>query len=109
MQIDFNGSVEYSKQLEIEVKGFYGYALGQNYPNPFNPITKISYSLPQSEIVRLKILNVLGQEIISLVNEEKPAGYYEVDFDALDLPSGVYIYRLKAGNFIDAKKMILIK
>ena len=109
MQIDYDGSVDYSKILEIEVNGSYGYALGQNYPNPFNPTTKISYSLPQSEMVSLKILNVLGQEIISLVNEEKPAGYYEVDFNAAYLPSGIYMYRIQAGSFAETKKMILLR
>jgi photosystem II stability/assembly factor-like uncharacterized protein len=83
--------------------------LAQNYPNPFNPITKISYAIPQNSFVELKVFNLLGQEITTLVNQEKPAGYYEVDFNASNLPTGVYIYKLQAGSFIETRKMILLK
>jgi hypothetical protein len=85
------------------------YRLSQNYPNPFNPTTKISYSLPKSSLVQLKIFNLLGQEIATLVNEEKPAGNYEVNFNASNLPSGVYLYKIQAGDYIETKKMILLK
>lgn len=85
------------------------FVLHQNYPNPFNPTTKISYSLPKTSLVQLKIFNLLGQEIRTIVNEEKSAGNYEVNFDASELPSGVYIYKMQAGSFVETKKMILIK
>jgi photosystem II stability/assembly factor-like uncharacterized protein len=85
------------------------YELFQNYPNPFNPTTKISYALPQNSFVELKVFNLLGQEIATLVNQEKPAGYYQVDFNASSLPSGVYFYQLNAGEFVITKKMLLLK
>lgn len=87
------------------------YNLSQNYPNPFNPTTKISYSLPKSSLVQLKIFNLLGQEIATLVNEEKPAGNYNVEFtiNNLQLSSGIYLYRLRAGEYVVTKKMILLK
>jgi hypothetical protein len=83
--------------------------LYQNYPNPFNSYTKIIYSLPEESFITLKIYSVLGQEIAELVSETKPPGNYEVEFNAEDFSSGVYIYQLKAGNFIESKKMVLIK
>ncbi|MCZ7609428.1 MAG: T9SS type A sorting domain-containing protein [Ignavibacterium sp.] len=85
------------------------YKLSQNYPNPFNPVTKIRYQIPQSGFVTLKIFDVLGAEVKTLVNEEKIAGQYEVDFNASKLASGVYIYRIQAGDFISSKKMILLR
>jgi photosystem II stability/assembly factor-like uncharacterized protein len=85
------------------------FSLEQNYPNPFNPGTKIRYQTPQNGIVTLKIYDVLGNEIATLVNEEKPAGFYEVSFDAASLSSGVYFYTIKADNFTSTKKMILMK
>lgn len=85
------------------------FLLEQNYPNPFNPSTKIKYQIPKQSLVTLKILNVLGQEVEYLVNEEKTMGTYEIEFDAQSLPSGVYFYRLQAGNFVETKKMILLK
>ncbi len=69
------------------------FELSQNYPNPFNPFTKIVYHLPKSSLVQFKVYDLLGREIASLVNEQKPAGSYEVNFDASDIPSGVYIYQ----------------
>jgi uncharacterized delta-60 repeat protein len=85
------------------------FELFQNYPNPFNPGTVISYQLPVSGNVTLKVYDVLGNEIATLVNEEKPSGTYEVTWYAEQLPSGVYFYQLKVGNYINTKKMILIK
>jgi photosystem II stability/assembly factor-like uncharacterized protein len=85
------------------------FILSQNFPNPFNPFTKIKYSVPQISQVQIKIYDVLGNEIETLVNEEKPAGTYEVTWNAANLPSGVYFYQLWAGDFVDTKKMILIK
>ena len=85
------------------------FALEQNYPNPFNPSTTISYSIPKQSYVILKIYDILGNEIATLVNEEKPTGTYELNWNALNLPSGVYFYQLKAGSFVESKKMILMK
>ncbi|RKY99466.1 MAG: hypothetical protein DRQ13_02200, partial [Ignavibacteriae bacterium] len=85
------------------------YALEQNFPNPFNPTTKIKYSIPQPANVVIKVYDVLGNEIATLVNEEKPVGSFEVEFDASKLVSGIYFYRLQAGNYVETKKMILIK
>ena len=86
-----------------------GFSLDQNYPNPFNPTTKIKFSIPELSFVTLKIFDVVGNEIETLVNQEEPAGSYEVQFSAIDLPSGIYFYQLRAGNFVETKKMILIK
>ncbi len=83
--------------------------LSQNYPNPFNPSTVISYWLPVTSNVTLKVYDVLGNEITTLVNEEKQPGTYEVGFDGMEWPSGIYFYQLKAGNYIETKKMVLLK
>jgi hypothetical protein len=85
------------------------FALEQNYPNPFNPSTVISYQIPVNGTVSLNVYDVLGTKIASLVNEEKPAGNYEVDFDAAALSSGIYFYKLQAGSFVETRKMILLK
>ena len=85
------------------------YHLLQNYPNPFNPSTKIKYSIPQQSNVLIKVFDILGNEIETLINEEKPAGTYELTWNAANLPSGVYFYQLRAGGFIQTKKMLLLK
>jgi photosystem II stability/assembly factor-like uncharacterized protein len=93
------------------------FVLQQNYPNPFNPTTKIKYSIPSNVIlsgaknlyVTLKVYNILGKEIATLVNEEKTAGNYEVEFDAANLSSGIYFYKLEAGTYSETKKMVLLK
>ena len=85
------------------------YSLSQNYPNPFNPSTKISFSLPLKESVTLKIYDVLGKEVMTLINGEKEPGNYEIEFNASSLSSGMYFYRLKAGNFTETKRMMLLK
>ena len=85
------------------------YILSQNYPNPFNSTSVIKYSIPKSSQVSLKIFNTLGEEIETLVNEEKPVGTYELTWNAANLPSGVYFYRLQAGDFVQTRKMILLK
>ncbi|MBK7377705.1 MAG: T9SS type A sorting domain-containing protein [Ignavibacteriales bacterium] len=85
------------------------YEAFQNYPNPFNPVTQIKYSIPERSEVTLKVYNVLGKEVATLVNEEKEPGYYTVDFDGSNLASGMYIYRITAGSFIETRKMILMK
>jgi len=85
------------------------FILYQNYPNPFNPSTRIKYSISKGSFVTLKVYDILGKEITTLVNEEKPYGNYEVIYDGSNLTSGVYFYKMQAGSFIDTKKFILIK
>jgi hypothetical protein len=85
------------------------YSLAQNYPNPFNPVTKINFAIPKQGFVTLKVYDVLGREVSTLVNEVKQTGNYSVDFDASYLSSGVYFYRIESGGFSDIKRMILIK
>jgi hypothetical protein len=87
----------------------YDFNLAQNYPNPFNPVTTIHYSVPHRSNVTLKVYDILGNEVAALVNEEKERGVYTVNFDASHLASGMYLYRLQAGSFVETKKMILIK
>jgi hypothetical protein len=85
------------------------FALKQNYPNPFNPVTTISYQIPERGIVTIKVYDVLGNEVATLVSEEKPVGSYKVEWNAVNLPSGIYFYRMRAGNFVETKKLILLK
>jgi len=85
------------------------YRLMNSYPNPFNPSTSIQYAIGSSQFVQLKVYEVLGNEIATIINEEQPAGSYEVHFNAANLPSGVYFYKLSAGNFFETKKMILLR
>ena len=85
------------------------YELSQNYPNPFNPSTVIKFSIPKSGMVSLKIFNILGQEVSTLVNEIKPVGSYEISFDATNFTTGIYVYRIESGGFTNTKKMLLIK
>jgi hypothetical protein len=107
--IDNDGTYNYSKLLDVEVEAPKTFALKQNYPNPFNPSTTISYQLPVNNYVTLSIYDVVGREVITLVNEEKPAGRYDVVFDGSDLSSGIYLYQLKAGVYLETKKFILLK
>ena len=103
--------------IDSKTAGPKEYELSQNYPNPFNPSTKIKYSIPHvvnanfasTTRVRLKVYNILGREVATLVNEEKHAGVYVITWDAKNLSSGVYFYKIEAGNYIAAKKMVLIK
>ncbi|QQS37118.1 MAG: T9SS type A sorting domain-containing protein [Ignavibacteriales bacterium] len=85
------------------------YSLKQNYPNPFNPTTKIQFSLREKQNVTLKIYNILGKEIVTVLNEERNAGEHEINFDGSSLPSGIYFYKIQAGDFVVTKKMTLIK
>jgi len=85
------------------------FSLSQNYPNLFNPTTTINYELSATADVTLTVYDVLGEEVATLVDEEKPAGMYSVAFNAANLPSGTYFYQLRAGNFVETKKMILLK
>jgi len=86
-----------------------GFHLFQNYPNPFNPSTRLSYSLEENVYVSLKIYDIMGAEVTELVNQKQSPGFYEVQFDASGLSSGIYFYKLKAGDFILIKKMTLLK
>ena len=108
-QVDYNGSVDYSDVVSVVIEMPIEYALDQNYPNPFNPSTVITYSIPQKSNVSLKIYDILGNEIAALVNEQKEAGSYKVQYDASKLSSGVYIYSIQAGEFLETRKMILMK
>jgi hypothetical protein len=83
--------------------------LNPNYPNPFNPTTKISYSIKEEGLVMLKVYDILGKEIATLINENKPAGNYDAEFNASQLPSGMYIYKLQAGSFVQTRKMLMMK
>lgn len=119
VDLDGNGSIDTSYishydiltsiKNSIKISIASDYWLSQNHPNPFNPNTLISYSLPKSGFVELKVFNLLGQEVATLVNEQKAVGTYEVNFNASTLPSGVYIYKIQAGEFVQTKKMILLK
>ena len=85
------------------------FLLSQNYPNPFNSSSTIRYSIPKSSLVTIKIFNSLGQELKNLINEEKTIGTYEIKWETVNLPSGVYFCRLQAGDFVQTRKMILMK
>lgn len=108
-QIDTDGVFTYSELVSVRYFPLIEFNLDQNYPNPFNPKTVISYQLPVSKLVTLKIYDILGSEVETLVNEEKPAGTHEVIFDAESLGSGIYFYRLTAGDYVSTRKMLLLK
>jgi len=113
-QIDYDGSFSYSNEVSVEVTTPLQFELGQNYPNPFNPSTNIKFSLAVDSKVSLKIFNILGQEVATLLNANIAAGINSINFDASKLNSGVYLYRLEAtgidgSNFIKIRKMILTK
>jgi len=108
-QIDNDGTYKYSDVITVEVGAPDKYTLSQNYPNPFNPETRINFSLPVKQFVSLKVYNTLGELVKELINEYKEAGSYSIVFNASDLASGIYIYRLETQNFVMNKKMTLIK
>ena len=108
-QIDFDGTFIYSNIVEVEIISPSEYQLYQNYPNPFNPSTVISYQIPISSNVTLKIYDALGNEVVTLVNEYRPAGSYAIEFSQVNLPSGIYFYKLSSSDFVETKKMILLK
>lgn len=107
-QVDTDGSFEYSDAVEVEVVPTQ-YDLSQNYPNPFNPSTTIQYSLPKQTQLKINIYNMLGELVETLAAGTYEAGYHKVTFNASNLPSGTYIYRMESSNFIQVKKMLLIK
>ena len=108
-QVDFDGTFCYSKVINVESGLPVEFTLSQNYPNPFNPSTIIEFALPYDGFVDLKVYNLMGESIEVLVQEQKNAGGYKVTFDASDLPSGVYFYTLRSGDFVITKKMLLTK
>ena len=109
-QIDRDGRFVFSKEIEATVAFKPAdYMLAQNYPNPFNPTTVISSQLPVNSYVTLKVYDVLGREVATLIDNDLPAGEYSIPFDGKDLSSGVYIYCLRAENFVQTKQMVLAK
>ncbi len=109
-QLDFNGNFEYFEFPEVVSIGIPDkFDLSQNYPNPFNPVTTINYDLPNDGIVTIKVYDILGREMKMLVNEMKTAGYHKIKFNAADLASGAYLYRMVAGDFIAVKKFVVLK
>ena len=108
-QVDFDGSYKYSDIAEVSFNAVTKYELAQNYPNPFNPSTTISFSIPEASNVSLKIYNTLGQQVQTLVSGFKEAGSYKIHFDAKNLTSGLYFYKIEAGTFSQVKKMMLLK
>ena len=108
-QIDFDGTSKIYNSVEVDFETVKEYSLSQNYPNPFNPSTEINYTLAKSGNVTLKVYNLLGSEVATLVNGFMEAGKHSVKFDANDITSGIYFYTIKADNFTSTRKMILMK
>lgn len=108
-QVDLDGSVSFSSEIEAEIKLPSVYEISQNYPNPFNPGTIIKYSVPVDGIVRIAVYNTLGEKVSELVNQFVKAGSYEINFNANRLSSGVYFYKLESGTFVQTKKMTILK
>jgi 5-hydroxyisourate hydrolase-like protein (transthyretin family) len=98
-----------TKQFVFSYTGPKEFKLEQNFPNPFNPTTTIQYQLPQDARVTLKVYDILGSEVATLVNEEQEAGYKEIQFNGNNIASGMYVYRLQSGDFISTKKMMVVK
>ncbi len=108
-QIDFDGTYAYSDVVEVNATGPLSFDLSQNYPNPFNPSTIIKYSIPESGNVKLSVYNLVGEEVAVLVNGFSQVGTFDVTFNASNLPSGVYLYKLQSANSIQTRKMMLLK
>lgn len=108
-QIDNDGQYSYSKVVDVDLTKTLDYNLTQNFPNPFNPATSISFSLPKSGVVKLTVYNLLGQEIKTLVNGFKESGVHHVNFNAKDLNSGIYIYKIETTDYTQTRKMTLVK
>ena len=108
-QVDFDGSFTFSEEVIVDLTVPTQFNLSQNYPNPFNPVTTIEYSIPNDGLVTLKVYNIVGEEVVTLVDEIRQPGNYDISFEASNLSSGVYFYKLKAGNFSLVKKMIINK
>ncbi len=108
-QIDYNGSFKYSNTTEVNLLLVNSFKLEQNYPNPFNPTTTIGYDIPSASFVTIKVYDMLGNEVTTLINEYVDAGVHEITFNASKLSSGVYLYRMTAGKYTMQKKMLLLK
>ena len=108
-QVDFDGTFEYSSSIEVEGVSPTQYSLKQNYPNPFNPTTTIGFTLPSESIVKISIYNLIGQKVAEVVNSKFSSGNHSVDFNATNLASGIYLYKIEAGSFTSVKKMQLMK
>jgi hypothetical protein len=108
-QVDFDGTYSYSQEVEVNLSTPVSFELNQNYPNPFNPSTTISFALPQASNVTLKVYNMLGQEVRTILNDFREAGKHTVVFNADNLNSGLYLYKIEAGNFTQVRKMTLLK
>lgn len=109
VQVDLDGTRTESEIVNVKIDNPADYVLDQNYPNPFNPLTNITFSIPQDGNVRLTIYNALGQEVETIINEYKSAGRYNIEFDANNLSSGIYYYRIESGAFVNIRKMILLR
>jgi hypothetical protein len=110
VQIDNDGTTDITNSIEVNYSGeLAGYELAQNYPNPFNPTTVIKYSIPETSNVQIKVYDMLGGEVADLVNEVKDAGSHIVNFNASELSSGIYIYSIQAGSFVQNMKMTLLR
>lgn len=107
--ISSSSGEQITKEYYIQVQSPYIFELRQNFPNPFNPVTTISYQIPENGFASLKVYDILGKEVETLVDEMKDAGSYQVTFDATKMSSGVYFYRLQSGNNVSNKKMIVMK
>lgn len=107
-QVDYDGSFEYSDVVEVEVVPDQ-YELSQNYPNPFNPSTTIRFTLPEASQIKLNLYNMLGELVRTIAEGTYEKGYHKVVVDAANLPSGTYVYRIESPNFIQVKKMVLLK
>lgn len=108
-QMDFDGKFEYSPEIEVDVQPPLQFTLEQNYPNPFNPSTKIKFGIAENSVVRLSVYNILGELVSTLINNQLAAGFYEVEFNATSLPSGLYIYSIETPTYKATKKMMLMK
>lgn len=108
-QMDYDGKFEYSPEIEVDVNPPLQFTLEQNYPNPFNPSTKIKFGLAENTNVKLAVYNLLGELVATLINNQLSAGFYEVEFNATSLPSGMYIYSIETPVFKEVKKMMLMK
>jgi choice-of-anchor B domain-containing protein len=108
-QVDFDGSINYSDEINVDIITLSEFVLNQNYPNPFNPTTTIDFTVPSPEFVTIEVYNSLGERVIELVNQMKEAGAYTIEFNAANLPSGIYFARMNAGSYSQLIKMNLIK
>jgi hypothetical protein len=108
-QIDLNGSFSYYPEVEVRLDVPVNFSVKQNFPNPFNPTTKIEFSIPSDNNVEIKVYNVIGMEVATILNERRQAGTHSIEFNASNLSSGIYFYKIVSGKYSEIKKMILLK